>query len=205
VQPFRADLVEAYVTLGRLDEAAAALGELEVRLAGGAHARAGAQRVRGLVAAARGDDDTAEQAFTAGLDGDEQATGPFVWARLLLAAGAFARRRGQRRTAADRLDGAIERFAALGAEPWLRRAEQERAASGLSPRRGGHAPATLTKAEIAVAELVAAGHTNREVANRLIVSPRTVETHLARVFMKLGVRSRTELANAWRKPSPEDV
>ena len=70
-------------------------------------------------------------------------------------------------------------------------------------------PAALTKAEAAVAALVADGRTNREVAASLVVSVKTVESHLARIFDKIGVRSRTELAIEWQAgaapthPTPE--
>ena len=62
----------------------------------------------------------------------------------------------------------------------------------------------LTKAEAAVAALVAEGRTNREVAASLVVSVKTVESHLARIFDKMGVRSRTELAIEWRAGADAD-
>lgn len=81
-------------------------------------------------------------------------------------------------------------FASLGARLW-----EERAAAELA-RIGGRAPASgaLTPVERRVVELVAAGSTNREVAAALFLSTRTVEGHLSRVYGKLGVRSRVELA-----------
>jgi DNA-binding CsgD family transcriptional regulator len=202
VQPWRADLVDALVALDRLDAATAELSELSRRLtSGGAHARAGAARARGTVLAARGDDEAAAAAFGAGLAEDAEATGAFARGRLELAAGAFERRRGRRRAAAALLDDAIARLTALDAAPYLERARRERDACGLTPRRQGRGE--LTTSERNVAALVAAGHTNREVANRLVVSVKTVETHLARVFDKIGVRSRTELANAWHGAGDE--
>lgn len=204
VQPWRADLVDALVALGRLDEAAAELGDLDARLAtGGAHARAGAARARGNLAAACGDAPAAATAFAAGLAGDARVAGPFVRARLELAAGEFERRRGQRRDAAALLDAAEGRFELLGAAPLLARTRRERANCGLRPRRNATGCRDLTESERSVAELVASGHTNREVARALVVSVKTVETHLTRVFDKLAVRSRTELANAWRDERPD--
>lgn len=215
VQPWRADLVEALVGIGRIDDARTALRELEQRTAsGGGQAALGAARVRGLVAAALGDDDAAEAAFAAALgpggSGDRPDDGssidrpfddhndPFLRARLELAAGSFARRRGQRRHAADLLTTAAARFERLGATPYLDRACQELDACGLAPRSGhGAGPAPLTPAEAQVAELVAEGLTNREVAGRLHVSVKTVESHLARCFTKLGVRTRTAMAMRW--------
>jgi DNA-binding NarL/FixJ family response regulator len=79
--------------------------------------------------------------------------------------------------------------------------ERELAASGLRPSRGAaRVGAELTPQERAVAELVARGLTNREVAAELVVSAKTVERHLSRIYSKLGVRSRTELAIALPGP-----
>ncbi len=88
------------------------------------------------------------------------------------------------------LTGALERFEALGAPLWAERAREDRA------RIGGRARSNddLTPTEEQIAELVAAGMTNREVAATLFVTPKTVESALTRVYRKLGVRSRTELA-----------
>jgi DNA-binding CsgD family transcriptional regulator len=203
VQPWRADLVDALVALDRLDEAGRELDDLlGARAAGGPHARAGMARACGNLAAARGDTAGAAAVFDRALGEDDDAPGPFARARLELAAGGFTRRQGGRRAAAELLDRAAERFASLGAAPFLERAHQERAACGLSPRRRDGDDRALTKAESAVAALVSRGHTNREVARDLVVSVKTVESHLARVFDKLGVRSRTELANELRGRVP---
>ena len=224
VQPWRADLVEALVGLGRLDDAGDALAELEQRTAsGGAQTQLGIARARGLVAAALGDDEEAQAFFESGLTAagtevapasgtgaspsDTEDGGPFLRARLELAAGSFARRRGQRRHAADLLAAAAERFARLGAVPYLHRTRQELEACGLTPRpRGDGGPVPLTPAERQVGALVAEGLTNREVADRLHVSVKTVESHLARCFTKLDVRTRTALAVQWTKlpTSPAD-
>jgi DNA-binding CsgD family transcriptional regulator len=100
------------------------------------------------------------------------------------------RRTQQRAAAQEILDDAIARFAALGTPLWVERAREERA------RIGGRAPSTddLTPTEQRIADLVASGMTNREVAERLFVTPKTVESALTRVYRKLGIRSRTELA-----------
>lgn len=81
-------------------------------------------------------------------------------------------------------------FGKLGAEPSLRRAEDELRRARPRQRRDDQ----LTAAEERVAGLVAAGMTNREVAARLYTTVATVEAHLTRIYSKLGVRSRTELA-----------
>lgn len=198
VQPWRADLVEALVAVGCPDEAARELTVLDARSVGdGLHARVGVERVRGLLAAARGDHEVAREAFAAGLAVDPEAAGAFARARLELAAGGHDRRQGRRREAVALLGAARDRFDALGAAPWVDRACRELDACGLRPRArngGPDAASALTPAEEMVASLVAAGRTNREVAAELVVSVKTVETHLGRVFAKLGVRSRTELA-----------
>lgn len=200
-QPWRADLVDALVRLGRVDDAARELEDLVARTRnGGAHARAGASRASSAVHAARGDDDAAAEVFAAALAEDAANQGSFARARLELAAGAFERRRGRRRVAADLLDAASSRFEHLGATPFVARCAQERAACAVDARAGGRARA-LTKSEAAVAELVADGRTNREVAGSLVISVKTVESHLAHIYAKLGVRSRTEMAIEWRAGS----
>ena len=132
VQPWRADLVVALVKQGRLDDAERELAQLRDRVqAGGAHARAGLARAAGTVAAARGDDAAAATAFAVGLADDPASSGPFARGLLELAAGAFERRRGSRRTAAALLDQAVDRFERLGAAPFLATALQERRSCGV--------------------------------------------------------------------------
>ena len=100
-------------------------------------------------------------------------------------------RRAQRRSAAAAmLEHALARFEELGARLWAERAREELA------RIGGRAPSSddLTPTEQRIADRVAAGMTNREVAANLFVTPKTVESALTRIYRKLGVRSRTELA-----------
>lgn len=196
VQPWRADLVEALVAVGDLDRAEGEADALADRLVGGgAHARGGALRARAVLAVARGDRAGADALFEEGLAEDPVATGAFVRARLELAAGASWRRRGARRRAADVLRAAAERFDDLGAAPYSLRVRRELASSGLAPRARDAAPSSLTPAELSVARLVAQGATNREVAAELFISVKTVETHLGRVYAKLGIRSRSGLAS----------
>ncbi|GAB7190850.1 LuxR family transcriptional regulator [Kineococcus sp. NUM-3379] len=138
--------------------------------------------------------DAAEPLYRAALDA-APADGPFERARVQLALGEWLRR--TRRPAESRvvLQAAREVFDALGAQAWAERARQElRAAGASSPRRDPAAADRLTSTELHVARLAAQGLSNREIGERLYVSPRTVSTHLQRMFPKLGVTSRGELA-----------
>lgn len=206
VQPWRADLVEALISLDRLDEATVAMAELDERLdGGGPHVTCGAERARAALLAALGCFDEAATTLKMALHSNSSVqehrgekspeAGIFTVARLEMAAGSFERRRGQRRVAAELLARAADGFAGLGARPFEGRARQELASCGLTPRRREDgATAKLTPAERAVVALVADGLTNREVAARLFISVKTVETHLGRSFTKLEVRTRTALA-----------
>jgi ATP/maltotriose-dependent transcriptional regulator MalT len=188
---------EALVALSRLDEAAKVLAALEDKLAARPRrrlARANAARVRANVEAARSNDARAREAFTAGMACLEGIDAPFERALLDEAHGRFLRRLGERRSAARRLDAARDAFAHLGARPFLERTERERAACGLLPRpRDSGAAVHLTPQELAVAQLVAEGRTNREVSEALMVSQKTVEYHLSHLFAKLGISRRREV------------
>ena len=111
--------------------------------------------------------------------------------RSLLALGQVHRRRRSKPQARRAFEAALDCFTRLGARPFADLAQAE-----LDRVHPGRAGASLTKTERRVAELVAAGLTNREVAAQLFSSVRTVEGHLAAAYRKLGVRSRTELARA---------
>ncbi|MEU4446679.1 AAA family ATPase [Actinosynnema sp. NPDC050801] len=142
--------------------------------------------------------DAAETRYRAALDA-VPVDWPFERARVQLALGAWLRR--HRRPAESRvvLQAAREVFDALGASAWAERARQElRAAGASSPRQDPAAVDRLTSTELHVAQLAAQGLTNREIGERLYVSPRTVSTHLQRMFPKLGVTARGELAAVLR-------
>jgi DNA-binding CsgD family transcriptional regulator len=190
--PFVADEIEALVASGRIDAAAHAADWLEERgrALDRASALAGAQRGRGLLAAAAGAHGTAIDAFERAVEQHARVTMPFEHARTLLHLGAAQRRAKRKRQARATLSEALGAFEALAATPWSQRAGDELAR--ISGRRPGDS--ALTATERRIAELVAEGRTNKEVAAALFLSPRTVEAHLRRVFQKLGVRSRTELA-----------
>ena len=198
VCPTLPDLIEALVELDEVEEAKRLLVRLErqARTTDSMWARAVAARCRGLVATAAGDPDAARAAFASALEAHALLPEPFQRARTLLVYGVALRRAKQRRRARELLEGALAIFQELGAALWVERAKAE------LNRVGGRAPARgrLTPVEARVAELVAEGRTNREVGAALNLSARTVEGHLSRVYGKLGVRSRVELAR--RGPPP---
>ena len=124
--------------------------------------------------------------------------------RALVALGAALRRANRRADARDPLRRALEQADRGGMLRLARRAREELNAAGARPRRSAlSGPGALTPAEHRVAELAARGHGNRAIAERLYVTPRTVETHLTHAFAKLDIRSRAELAAALQ-PAPAD-
>ena len=187
------DLIEACVRAGRLDEAASALDHFEAlgQRTGRASALAAAARCRGLLAA----DDEFEAAFAAALSRHDATDTPFERARTQLCFGERLRRSRKRVEARAMLSGALEAFDRLAARPWAERARAELRASGQTARKRDPSTAEqLTAQELQVALLVSEGATNREAAATLFISPKTIDSHLQRVYRKLNVRSRTELA-----------
>jgi DNA-binding CsgD family transcriptional regulator len=149
-------------------------------------------RGRGHLAVARGEPDEAVQWFDRSLEVLETTPMPFERGRSLLGRGQAHLRAGRRRLARADLDEARSIFAELGAEAWTNRAEAELA------RIGGRGSSRweLTPSEQSVAELAALGRSNREIADRLVISVRTVESHLASAYRKLNVKSRVQLSLA---------
>jgi class 3 adenylate cyclase/DNA-binding CsgD family transcriptional regulator len=147
-------------------------------------------RCRGLLAAAAGELGAALAAFEEALVEHERMPGPFERGRTLLALGATQHRAKQKRAARDSLEAALAIFEEVGAPLWAEKARAE------LKRIGGRArgPAELTETERRVAELVGEGKSNRDVAAELYVTVRTVEWNLTKVYGKLDIRSRTELA-----------
>ncbi len=186
------DYLEARIAAGEIEGVDELLGpwESRARILDRAPALARAERVRGLLASAGGDTPTALAAFERALAHHDRGPEPFERGRTLLALGQVQRRAKQRRAGRETLEKALAIFEELGAAIWAERARSELA------RIGGRAPSSgeLTPMERRVADLVAAGKSNREIAGELVVALRTVETHLSRIYRKLGVRSRTQLA-----------
>ncbi len=121
---------------------------------------------------------------------------PFEVARTRLAYGEHLRRQSLRAEARAQLSAAREHFERLGAAPWAARATAELRATGMTRAGGVRAGDALTPQELEVAELAAAGMPTKQIAARLVISPRTVSTHLYRVFPKLGISSRAALRDA---------
>jgi DNA-binding CsgD family transcriptional regulator len=184
-----ADRVEACVAMGRVLHAEKLLRRLDEE-ARNRHlwATQAALRCQALLRLARGDPEAAEIAADAA-HGFEAAGFPLDQGRALLIAGEALRRAGERRRAADKLEAARAIFTELGAALWVDRTETELRRARPRPRRDRE----LTAAERRVAALVADGRTNKEVAAQLFTTVATVESHLTRIYRKLGVRSRTEL------------
>jgi DNA-binding CsgD family transcriptional regulator len=118
-------------------------------------------------------------------------------ARSLLELGAALRRSGRRGDARMRLQAATQIAAECGAQPLVATALEELRVLGARPRRLAFSGAdALTASERRVAQLAAAGATNREIAERLFITVKTVDSHLMRAYRKLGIGSRRELPNA---------
>lgn len=184
-------LAEAGTHSDRHDRVAARIRELEPIGATGASPllRVHLHCAKALLAAGEG----AQEALGTALDAD-LTDWPFERARLPLAHGTLLRR-GRPSAARPVLRAAAETFDALGARPWADRAHAGLRASGETRRRRSGGADLLTPQELQAARLVAEGLTNREIAARLFLSPRTISTHLYRTYPKVGVGSRTELAS----------
>jgi DNA-binding CsgD family transcriptional regulator len=192
--PFMPDATDALLASGAVGEAADLIDAYAQAAAdvGSARAVAVGRRLRGLLLAARGDVDGGLAELEASVESLSAPEDAFDRARSLLALGALQRRAKRRREARATLEQALAEFEDVGAKLWAERARAE------LKRISGRAatPGALTPAEERVAALVAEGKTNKEVAAALFLSERTVEGHLARIFGKLGVRHRAEIASA---------
>jgi DNA-binding CsgD family transcriptional regulator len=191
VVPAAPDLVETLVRAGRGKEAAAILADLEgqAQRTGDLWDRGVSLRCHGLVHA---DPD----ALDASVQVLAEVPATLEVARSQLCLGELLRRQQARSRARDHLHEALTAFERQGARPWAQRARDELRLTGARVPQSGPGPVgALTPQEVRIARLVARGATNRDVAAELFLSAKTVENHLTRIYAKLGVRSRTELAS----------
>jgi DNA-binding CsgD family transcriptional regulator len=200
VYPIAGDLAEALARAGEVDRCTKVLHWLNERAqaTGLVYPRAAAFRAQGIMAI---DPDEAQGLFAESLAALDKV-GPiaFEQARTLLCAGEAMRRNRRPVAARDSLYEALLLFESLGARPWAARARAELAASGVKEQRATDWVGRydrlqeLSPQELQVARIAGRGQNNAEVATALFVSRKTVEAHLTRVYRKLGIRSRTELA-----------
>jgi DNA-binding CsgD family transcriptional regulator len=188
------DAAEALAALGRVEEARELLGRCKETpaLMRVPVTVATAARARGLVAEADGDLAGAETALAEAVQVGERCNRPLELARSLLALGTVQRRLRKKQAARLSLGRAVEIFSGLEAVLWTERARRELARiGGRSAPRG-----ELSATEAEIVELVILGRSNKEVAEALHLSAKTVEWNLSRIYARLGVHSRTELAAA---------
>lgn len=193
------DLAEAAVRTGRRDKALD-----HVRAAQDAGLAAFSPRLNLVVLAsaalAAEDDDEADAVFCQALAVEATERWPFDLARVQLYYGERLRRGKAPARARHHLSAAAELFARLGAAPWHERAGKELRACGSPPRtqsaRTQAAGIVLTPQQWEIASLAAAGLSNKQIGEKLFLSPRTVSTHLYQLFPKLGITSRAALRDA---------
>ncbi|MFF0311107.1 LuxR C-terminal-related transcriptional regulator [Streptosporangium sp. NPDC004379] len=184
--------VEAAVRDGDRERAARALEAFRTwaETVGSPWARALVERCRALLAPER----DAGEHYLAALELHARGERDFERARTALLYGAYLRHRRHREEARDHLREAAEVFERLGAARWRQRAAAElRAAGEPVSGPGSSIGEVLTAQQLQIARFVAEGATNREIAARLFVSPRTVDYHVRNIFTKLGITSRAEL------------
>ena len=150
----------------------------------------------GAEAVVAADDAEAAELFARALAGPAAQRWPWEYARVQLAYGRRLRRGRDPRAARVPLAVAMEIFERLGAVPWVEQAAVELRASGQGVVRQGPQSSALTAQELTIADLAARGLTNKQIAAKLALSPRTVSTHLYRIFPKLGITSRAGLRDA---------
>lgn len=194
VLPWPADIVEAYALAGERERAVEALEWLRERAAATdrAWAHGAVARLDGVLTA---DEDYGPH-FEEAIRWFSQLPAPFDRARTHLWFGRRLRRSGLRTRARSELHEALRIFDQLGSPPWAEQARTELQALGDRAPAPGIEDATpnLTPQEVCVADGVTQGLTNKEIAAQLFLTPKTIEWHLRRIYRKLGIRSRVQLA-----------
>lgn len=187
-----ADLIEALIAADRRTEAHSALSRLEAQ-----GVRTLGEWTLGIVARYRGllaPDSDFDEHFAAATAHHTNSRMPFELGRTRFCYGQRLRRAGRRIDARAQFREALTTFASLRAEHWSALAQRELASAGERPPPAvSSALDSLTPQELQIAQCISGGATNREAASELFLSPKTIETHLTRIYRKLGVRSRTGL------------
>jgi DNA-binding CsgD family transcriptional regulator len=189
---------QALARAGRPAEAEAILQPCEERAhaCGRRSAIGAAMRARGVLEAERGRPDAALAALDESLRCLDRLGMPMEEAMTRFERGRILRRSGQRRSAAREIGAARTLFARLGAQPFLVRCNEE--LGGEVSADEGASGVGLTVRQLAVAQAAAAGMLNREIATELFISVKTVEFHVAQILARLGLDSRTQIADALR-------
>jgi len=197
-----APYMECAITLGRLDEAADHLGVVIdwTRRVDNPSVLVECSRIQVLLRAARGDLDEAVDMIPDMLAAHEDGVGPLQRGHAYLTAGRVYRRAKAKTLAHEALERAAGIYDELGAAPYAEQARAELARVGLRPRASDE----LTDTERQAAELATTGLRNREIADRMFLSVKTVEAVLGRVYRKLGIRSRAELARTLAEGALDD-
>ena len=194
------DLAEAASRAGETQSIGGYMQEMEAaaRQTPSPSLQAGLRYARALLAAGPAAKTLFEDAVQSGLNG-----WPFPRARVQLAYGEWLHKQRQDSAARAPLRAAMETFDALGVIPWSERARQLLRATGETSRpRIPEARDQLSPQELQIAQMAAEGLSNREIGQKLYLSPRTVSSHLYRVFPKLGITSRTELRRVLDRTVP---
>jgi DNA-binding CsgD family transcriptional regulator len=193
------ELIEAGVRSGETDAAAAALDRLSARTQA-----SGTDWALGIEAGSRAllsDGSEAERLYREAIDRLAHTRGVVHVARARLLYGEWLRRETRRVDAREQLRAAHEMFSGIGAEGFAERARHELLATGETARkRTDDARAVLTPQEAHIARLARDGLSNPEIGAQLFISPRTVQYHLRKVFLKLDLTSRNQLS---RVPASE--
>ena len=217
-------LVNSLVMSDQLDEAQEFLDELKAVASPTPFPSETARMAwaEGRLLAARGEVEASQELFDRALDALRSRRRPYLEARVRFAYGQSMRRAGKRRLASRVLRSARELYASLGAQTYVSRCDRELKAAGANAlvpaaeqtgsdglsdlrRQGpdalhvGSEAVQLTAQEQAVAQFVAGGSTNKEVAQALFIAEKTVQFHLTRIYAKFGVRSRSELAAVYAR------
>jgi DNA-binding CsgD family transcriptional regulator len=197
------DLAAAAVRAGRTDDARTVVEAVERSLEPDRSPRLAAILHRAVALLSNTED--AEDHFHAALADPTTDCWPFEKALIRLDFGEWLRRRRRSAEARPHLNAALECFERLDARPWTDRTAAELRAAGapMAAATGASAADALTAQERQIAELAAQGLTNRDIAARLYLSPRTVGYHLHKIFPKLGIRARAQLRDALSQDPPQ--